>query len=376
MEETIFALREEIAQQSEAVSTFEEQSLVMAANMKQMTDDMDAMKSEFESKITQLTTANHNLQNDLRASYKHHKKEIAELGAEFHNQAYKDRYLAAMAENTNLRTRIERLAALFASMEQISALEQHANVATTIVTESLSNAIAVIHQHRESLTNERSQFEAEAGRFKESITACEGVRDLLDVNPDITQVSLAQALDSIKSLTNTDTLDDAMKAIQTMFTLSRDSERVIQSLQHDLGAEMDAQAALDEKIKELESDRDSKQAEINNMLGEQDAALSKLTEAGAEMQRLMDENDALTADKESLSNQITALKKTESELRALADEKLRQYNELKEFIEEERAIRQEVINDLEKDVQAAWAQAAAYQQVQRCELIPDHSLTL
>jgi hypothetical protein len=33
-----------------------------------------------------------------------------------------------------------------------------------------------------------------------------------------------------------------------------------------------------------------------------------------------------------------------------AEDKTRQYNELKEFVEEERMIRQEVINDLEGEI--------------------------
>lgn len=73
----------------------------------------------FHAKLTEQTTINQNLQNDLRLLYLKHKKDLAELQGQYQHEQYKTRYADAVQERNVAQ---KKLAALTKIMEETATI--------------------------------------------------------------------------------------------------------------------------------------------------------------------------------------------------------------------------------------------------------------
>lgn len=82
-----------------------------------------------EKRLKQLELQNENLQEDLRAVYRKHKKELTDLETTYRHADYEARYAALVAENAALQQRVESLQA---AVQRVTAVaEQQTQLAQT-----------------------------------------------------------------------------------------------------------------------------------------------------------------------------------------------------------------------------------------------------
>ena len=363
MEASMDEMRRSIAQQMSVIASLEGRLGEAAHGAQARAVELEAAKAKLESALQEQVTLNKNMQVDLRTMYKSHQKEVAELQAEYHNQAYKEQYLRLLDENRRLQARIERLLSVFGNFATIDALEAQAQDTAAATMAAIHHASSDVLAQRRDIEKMQYEMQVEAVQLQERLLAAEDMRALLAQHEGLTVPVVADMIASLTELTSSDSAASAIEHVRNTYALCDELDAKANALEDQVSALEQARAADDCAIQQAQADLSAANTKIATLQSDLETLTAKDWEATTESAEMHVALEAVRGESDAIKAELASARATMHTLQGQVAEKIAQYNELKEFFEDERNIRQDMINELERDVAAANDHVVQLQQV-------------
>eukprot|EP00041_Stephanoeca_diplocostata_P038700 m.1545040 g.1545040 ORF g.1545040 m.1545040 type:complete len:1172 (+) comp25258_c0_seq24:148-3663(+) len=304
-----------------------------------------ATEAAWQRKLDQQLAVNRNLQSDLSMIYERNKREVAQLEAQYKHEDYKQLYAAARGKIQRLEgamDAVRRCKDKLTDTAKMQALTAHAlhHAWTEFRTERDAHA-ADVDQHEQNM----EEFLAKSAAFVAEKNGL--VEELQHLRASVEHATAQH--NAVQ--TEAETLNATVACLETK----------LQQLTLDYKAceaRLANIPALETQVTELE-DRCHKLTFENDMQQDQLASIPALETANAALERTVEElraqlaaSSALSTEEHAaleqrLADQAAVLATTAAQLEA----KTLEYNELSDFMEEERVVRAEVIEEMERDAE-------------------------
>lgn len=281
--------------------------------------------AQLEAQLAAQLEANTHLQEDLRREHNHHKAALEQLEAEYRHDDYRSRYARLSQENLQLRQRLERLEGLLPALDGVE--DKQAEAVEAVLAAS-------------------AKLEQRAERYAAAAAAATKARqELRD-----TRMRLGAA-ESEATL-----LRDELAMVGETAARAEEAEQALQQARAELDTRAEEQAALFVEQLTLKT--------AVSMAEERERVLAEeLAGARAGLATATERLEALEAAEQRSRAEAAHWQQQAEEMAVRVDEKTGQYTELCDFFEEERMVRQEVIEDLEQSLEGCHQEMAKLQAV-------------
>ena len=328
----------------------------------QLRESSSAAESDWSHKLGQQLAVNKNLQSDMAMIYAKSKREIKALEEKYRHDDYKGRYNVVNQKLMRMAGQLNHLEACKLDVEATSALQEACAARIKTAHASLEGRIAEFHRQKAGWLSE--QEESKFAWATLSVSAKAAMESNSAENVGL-RSKVAELEDRAAGLAE----EAAFIAAENAGLIEAATE-LEAKLAEEATFMATENAGLTEAVTELE-------AKLNTATFEQDSLRNEV----AGVSELRDQNVRLAEAVAELEQQLAAvpepselmelqqleaaLTKQEEfavELTVQLEEKARQYTELSTFVEEERLVRTEIIDDLEKDLEAAQVSIAPLQE--------------
>ena len=371
-------LMQVIAEKTQQLQQMESDMSALRSHAAQARQEMDSLRADYDSKLAAQTSAAKNLQEDLRRIYHKHKKELADLQAEYKHDAYKERYAEVVQENSMLVARVSKMMSLVQQVEDMSRLQEQATAGLDMAAAALEKQAAEMEESKAQWQHREEELQATIESMRVTMAEIYAkVEDGEAVTAELRN-ALATAQDAIVRLSsNEELLQTELQLAQSDAMVAASAKAEVDQMQARIQQLEGTVASLETEIQVLEAALAERAAEA----AEHDIKLQELTQAREEAEQQLQQLQSMgESDRVALQTEVDRLMNMQMDAEAAArmattkmvecaeqlEEKSRQYNELKDFIEEERTIRQEVIDDMERELEDAHRKLQSMQEVGWC----------
>ena len=335
-------------QGSEAAESLRAANTTLEAQVKAKVQECASLQADFEKQLKQQQAVNRNLSDDLRMVYNKNKAAIADLMEQFKHDDYKGRYTALLSENQRLRATVEHVQGCFAELQATSQLQEHAAAELSAVYARVVEKLARVEVARGTDHAEMARLRKEhASIVAANKQVDEACRDLV-AEKEVVAAEHAALKDHCGLLRSEKAgfeqqLEEMGVSLAEM-QLSADELESLREVHASLVAELDDAREQAESVQSRNvlvlAELGSVQASQATLTAELDAAREEMVAARSTAEAQL---AAVTAKSATLGTQLETTKN--------------KYNELSEFVEEERMIRSDLIEEMEKDMVASQEEA-------------------
>ena len=305
--------------------------------LEQLRESSSTAESGWSHKLSQQLAVNKNLQSDMAIIYAKNKREIKALEQKYRHEDYKGRYNVVNQKLMRMEGQLNHLGTCKLDVEATAALQEACAAKIKTAHAALESRIAEFHRRQAGWQREQEESKSAWAT--------------LSANAKAAMVSNSAENEGLRS-----------KAAELENRVAGLAEEAAFTAAENAGL-AEAVTELEVKLNAATFEQDSLRNEAAGVADLQDQN-ARLTEAVTKLeQQLAAVPDP--SELEELQQLEAALTKQEEfavELTAQLEEKARQYTELSTFVEEERLVRTEIIDDLEKDLEAAQASVVPLQE--------------
>lgn len=331
--------------ETEAVDTIRESATAATKQVEELTTQLQAVEVEWQKKLDQQQGINRNLQSDLALVYAKNKRELARLEEQYRHEDYKARYESLLARSTDLESRVASMDACRSQLQRTAEDQKKTSEALEIAARTMSAKHYELVNAQKSLERKEEEIELQVRAAKDSVEVLQSrVAELETEMTLIPQLRLEKDEMEAKLNSLTFDLENATNRYSSI------AEGTYSSLLIRCSRKLCLPYSLSE-IPEIQAEKDALAATIEGL-----------------QQQLAERSSVSDQAHFELQSTVEAQKGQLEDAMAQLEAKNMQYNELSEFMEEERLVRTEVIEQLERDVEATSARAdAADAALRECE---------
>ncbi len=202
-------------------------------------------------------------------------------------------------------------------------------------------------------------------RFESYQEQLDNAKDLLSILSDfgLTPETVKIAFNNIVALTHCESVESGLQQIKSEFARLQEQEKTLQNSATVLATLQDNVDALNRQLDDARSQMALSHDRESQLQMSADELRNSVQEVSDQVDFLKVELCEVQAERNALVSDLSSAEKALANALARVDERTRQYNELKEFFEDERNIRQEMINELERNVESANIATSAAKEV-------------
>ena len=317
-------------------------SLEMQVRAKQQ--ECADLEADFQIQLKQQQATNRNLSDDLRMVYNKNKAAIADLTTQFKHDDYKGRYSALLSENQKLRATVEHIKCCFAELQATSQLQERAAA-------ELSAVYAGVVQKLAGVEVARGNDRTEMARLREEHDAISMVNQQIDGACKTLEAEKERVVAACTALDNQcSDLRVEKNAFEQQIDEMEGDLAKMQLSADELGALRDDHASLVTELDAAQQLALGTETENTLRLAELESLQESQATLAAELDAARKETVAAQSNGEAQLAEATAKSATlATQLEAVRNK----YNELSEFVEEERMIRSDLVEEMEKDMLAS-----------------------